>query len=161
MNSNTPVINKPTSSYMLATWGVLALGAAGYLLGLWNSDLALNEQGYYFTVFLLAMFSAVTLQKTLRDKQEEIPVTSIFLGMCWITFFASIALLVIGLINATMLLSEKGFYGMSFVLALFAIITVQKNTRDLMGNNDIKGVPAFQKSSPGLDKSIAKAEITD
>ena len=28
-------------------------------------------------------------------------------------------------------LSEKGFYGMSFTLALFAAIAVQKNTRDL------------------------------
>ncbi|MFT4838531.1 MAG: putative membrane protein YiaA, partial [Oleispira sp.] len=27
--------------------------------------------------------------------------------------------------------SEKGFYGMSFLLSLFAAIAVQKNTRDV------------------------------
>lgn len=43
----------------------------------------------------------------------------------------TIALLVIGLFNATLLLSEKGFYAMSFALALFGSVAVQKNTRDL------------------------------
>ena len=30
-----------------------------------------------------------------------------------------------------MLLSEKGFYGLSMVLSLFGVITVQKNVRDM------------------------------
>jgi len=38
--------------------------------------------------------------------------------------------LVVGLWNATLTLSEKGFYGMAFLLSLFAAIAVQKNTRD-------------------------------
>ena len=29
-----------------------------------------------------------------------------------------------------LVLSEKGFYGMAFVLSIFAAITVQKNVRD-------------------------------
>ena len=43
----------------------------------------------------------------------------------------SIVLLIVGLRNADLELSEKGFYGMSFGLALFASIAVQKNTRDI------------------------------
>lgn len=42
----------------------------------------------------------------------------------------AVLLLVVGLWNATLAPSEKGFYGMSFALALFAAIAVQKNTRD-------------------------------
>jgi len=38
--------------------------------------------------------------------------------------------LIIGLWNADLLLSEKGFYAMSYTLSLFAAIAVQKNTRD-------------------------------
>lgn len=38
----------------------------------------------------------------------------------------------IGLFNAALLLSEKGFYGMAYALALFGAVAVQKNTRDLM-----------------------------
>lgn len=154
-NSNT---NKPTSAYIFATWGVLAIGVLGYLLGLWNATLELNEKGYYFAVFLLAMFSAVTLQKTIRDKEEGIPVTNIFAGMCWVAFASSIALLVVGLVNATMMLSEKGFYCMSFVLALFAIITVQKNIRDLTNEYGVTDPSAFPKASQSFEAAL---DITD
>ncbi|KVN16651.1 hypothetical protein WT08_04130 [Burkholderia sp. MSMB1552] len=41
------------------------------------------------------------------------------------------ALLAIGLFNATLMHSEKGFYAMSFALALFGSVAVQKNTRDI------------------------------
>jgi uncharacterized membrane protein YiaA len=37
----------------------------------------------------------------------------------------------VGLWNAELLRSEKGFYAMAFVLSLFSAIAVQKNTRDL------------------------------
>nr|WP_222435720.1 YiaA/YiaB family inner membrane protein [Fluviispira vulneris] len=43
----------------------------------------------------------------------------------------AILLLSAGLWNSSLTLSEKGFYGMSFKLSLFAAIAVQKNTRDL------------------------------
>jgi uncharacterized membrane protein YiaA len=36
----------------------------------------------------------------------------------------------VGLYNAQLALSEKGFYGMAFLLALFATIAIQKNVRD-------------------------------
>ena len=48
----------------------------------------------------------------------------------WITLLAGLAAFIIGLWNAQMPLSEKGFYAMSFLLSLFAAIAVQKNTRD-------------------------------
>lgn len=36
-----------------------------------------------------------------------------------------------GLYNAgSIILSEKGFYGMAFTLSLFAAVTIQKNIRD-------------------------------
>ena len=38
--------------------------------------------------------------------------------------------LTVGLWNATLAASEKGFYAMSFVLSLFASVAVQKNVRD-------------------------------
>ena len=43
----------------------------------------------------------------------------------------AVLLLAVGLWTAKLNPSEKGFYAMSFVLALFAAITVQKNIRDL------------------------------
>lgn len=159
MNLNNT--NTPTSAYVFATWGVLAIGILSYLIGLWNATFDLNEKGYYFAVFLFAMFSAVTLQKTIRDKEEGIPATNIFIGMCWVAFGSSIALLVIGLVNATLLLSEKGFYGISFILSLFAIITVQKNIRDLTNKEGITDPSAFPKASHGFDVAMDATDIID
>ena len=96
-----------------------------------NADMELNEKGYYFTILLFGLFSVISVQKSVRDRQEGLPVTDMYYGISWFTTIASLLLLVIGLWNADLYLSEKGFYGMSFALSLFAAIAVQKNTRDL------------------------------
>lgn len=131
MNQKIAESFKPTGVYVGATWGMLGTGVLAYSIGIWRAALELNEKGFYLAVFLLAMFSVVTLQKVVRDKLENIPVTNIFYGMSWAAFIASLLLLVIGLFNATLSLSEKGFYGISFVLSLFSVVTVQKNIRDI------------------------------
>lgn len=79
---------------------------------------------------MFGFFAALSLQKAVRDKLENIKVTEIYYGLCCFSTILSITLLVIGLWNATILPSEKGFYAFSFLLALFVAITVQKNTRD-------------------------------
>jgi uncharacterized membrane protein YiaA len=81
---------------------------------------------------LFGLFSVISIQKSVRDRAEGIPVTDMYYGISWFTTIASITLLVIGLWNADLELSEKGFYGMSFLLSLFSAISVQKNTRDLL-----------------------------
>lgn len=122
---------KPTAAFIGASWVALGLGLISYCVGLWNADMLLNEKGYYFVILLFGLFSAISVQKCVRDRAEGIPVTDIYYGISWFTTIAAIVLLVIGLRNADILLSEKGFYGMSFTLALFAAIAVQKNTRDV------------------------------
>mgnify|MGYP000022004446 FL=1 len=122
---------KPTSSFIGASWSALLIGMTSYCIGLWNADMMLNEKGYYFTILLFGLFSVISVQKAVRDKMEEIPITDIYYSISWFTTITSIVLLVIGLWNADLLLSEKGFYGMSFLLSLFAAIAVQKNTRDI------------------------------
>ena len=65
---------------------------------------------------------------------EGIPVTGIYYGLSWTSLLLANLLLAVGLVNATLALSEKGFYAMSFVLALFGAIAVQKNTRDIQAS---------------------------
>jgi uncharacterized membrane protein YiaA len=91
----------------------------------------LNEKGYYFTVLMFGLFSAISVQKAVRDQIEGIPVTNLYYGIAWFSTLLSITLLIIGLWNATLAKSEKGFYAMSFILSMFAAIAVQKNTRDM------------------------------
>ena len=122
---------KPTAAFVSAAWSALFIGMLSYCIGLWNASMLLNEKGYYFTILLFGLFSVISVQKSVRDKQEGIEVTDIYYSISWFTTIASILLLIIGLWNANLELSEKGFYGMSFTLSLFAAVTVQKNTRDL------------------------------
>jgi uncharacterized membrane protein YiaA len=123
-------MKRPSNAFIAASWVALFTGAIAYNVGLWHAEMQLNEKGYYFTVLMFGLFSSVSLQKAVRDQLEGIPVTGIYYGISWFSTILSILLLIIGLWNATLLLSEKGFYGMSFTLALFAAIAVQKNIRD-------------------------------
>jgi uncharacterized membrane protein YiaA len=132
-----PTSIRPSPAFVGASWAAMIVGASAYLIGLWNAQMALNEKGYYFTILLYGAFSAVSLQKSVRDRAEGLPVTGIYYGLCWLSLAASLLLLTVGLWNATLLCSEKGFYAMSFVLVLFAVVTVQKNVRDLSAAQSI------------------------
>jgi uncharacterized membrane protein YiaA len=122
---------KPSSAFVGASWVALGTGMIGYLIGLWRSDMELNEKGYYFTVLMYGLFSVVSLQKAVRDRLEGIRVTDIYYGLSWFSTILGIILLTIGLWNADLLPSEKGFYAFSFLLSLFAAVAVQKNVRDI------------------------------
>ena len=93
---------KPSNAFIAASW--VALGAG--------------------------LFAVVSVQKSVRDRLEGIPVTDIYYGISWVSTLLAVILLTVGLWNATLLPSEKGFYAFSFLLALFGAIAVQKNTRD-------------------------------
>lgn len=41
----------------------------------------LNEKGYYFTLLMYGLFSAISLQKSVRDCLEGIHVTNIYYGL--------------------------------------------------------------------------------
>lgn len=122
--------NKPSSAFIGASWVALGAGMIGYLIGLWRAEMLLNEKGYYFTILMYGLFSVVSVQKSVRDRLEGIPVTDIYYGISWFSTILAIILLVIGLWNAELLPSEKGFYAFAFLLSMFGAIAVQKNTRD-------------------------------
>ena len=114
-------MQRPTGAFVGASWAALLVGAVVYLTGLWNAGMLLNEKGYYFTLLMYGLFSAVSLQKSVRDRLEGIPVSLVLV----------LLLLTVGLWNAALAPSEKGFYAMSFLLSLFGAVAVQKNIRDL------------------------------
>jgi len=121
---------KPTAAFMGASWFALLTGSVGYNIGLWNASMELNEKGYYFTILLFGLFAVISLQKSVRDRAEGLAVTDLYYGLSWFATIAAMILLTIGLWNADITLSEKGFYAMAFCLSMFSAIAVQKNTRD-------------------------------
>lgn len=138
---------RPTSAFIGASWTALLAGTVAYMVGLGNAGMPLNEKGYYFAIFMYALFAAVSLQKSVRDRLEGVPVTGIYFGLCWLSLGIAILLLVVGLWNASLSSSEKGFYAMAFLLSLFAVIAIQKNVRDVALLQD--GPAAHDTSSDG------------
>lgn len=126
------VINpfKPTGAFIGASWFALLTGMLGFCIGLWNASMALNEKGYYFTILLFGLFAVISVQKSVRDRAEGLAVSDLYYGLSWFATIAAMILLTVGLWNATLALSEKGFYAMAFCLSMFSAIAVQKNTRD-------------------------------
>lgn len=136
---------RPTAAFVGASWLALLVGAITYVSGLWNAAMALNEKGYYFTLLMYGLFAAVSLQKSVRDRLEGIKVTGIYFGLCWISLLLSVALLGIGLFNATLAPSEKGFFAMGFLMSLFAAVAVQKNVRDIAQADESDGAGGYVK----------------
>ena len=139
---NAPLIHRPSPAFIAASWVALLLGAVAYLVGLFNAEMPLNEKGYYLTLLLFGLFAAVSLQKSVRDRVESIPVSGLYYALCWFALLSALMLLLVGLWNATLAPSEKGFYGMAYALSLFGAVAVQKNTRDLMAaGGNVREIP--------------------
>lgn len=132
---------QPTAAYIGASWAVMLIGVLAYMFGLFNAAMQLNEKGYYFAVMCLGLYAAISLQKTIRDKSEGIPTTNLYYMISWAALFVSVALIVVGLFNAQLSLSEKGFYMMAFTMSLFGAITIQKNIRDVANARGVIGTP--------------------
>lgn len=126
-NNNIPA---PTLAFKLSSIIALLAGTVAYCIGLYNAEMALNEKGYYFAILFYGLFAAVSVQKSVRDKQDGIEISQVYYLISWISVAIALSLLIIGLYNADLLLSEKGFYGMAYTLSLFSSITIQKNIRD-------------------------------
>ncbi len=77
------VARKPTFAFIAASWTALLAGSLAFLVGLWRATMQLNEKGFYFTVLMYGLFSAVSVQKAVRDRQDGVPVTNIYYGLSW------------------------------------------------------------------------------
>ena len=131
--SNQPASSaKPTAAFVGASWAVLILGMVSFSAGLWNATMTKSEKGFYAAVLVLGVFAAVSLQKSGRDRVEGLPVSALYLGLSWAVVAIAVVMLMVGLWNSGMLLSEKGFYGLAFAMTLFAAVAVQKNVRDTL-----------------------------
>ncbi|GAA2543012.1 inner membrane protein YiaA [Winogradskya consettensis] len=134
--------SKPTAAFVGASWAVLFIGFLSFAVGLWNATMTKSEKGFYAAVLVLGVFAAVSLQKSVRDRADGLPVSALYLGLSWAVVALGVLMLVVGLWNSGMALSEKGFYGLAFAMTLFAAVAVQKNVRDTLQFKAPAPVPA-------------------
>jgi len=132
-------VPRPSSAFIGVSWTALLIGTVVYLMGLWNSTMALNEKGYYFVLLMYGMFATVSLQKSVRDRLEGLRVSDQYYAIAWASVGICVVLLAFSLFRATLEMSEKGFFAMAYLMCLFGVTAVQKNTRDMVlasGNDD-------------------------
>lgn len=142
---------RPTQAFAWASWAALTVGIAAYLVGLWNAAIDLSDRGYHLTLVFYGLFSVISLQKSVRDRHEGIPVTDLYFGLSWVSTLVAIILLVVGLWNAELWLSEKGFYAMAYALSLFGAVAVQKNTRDIAAAKKMGAETPSPRTKRSLD----------
>jgi len=140
-------MNEPSTAFVAASWMALLQGAIAFALGLSDANVPPHEKGYLFMLLIYALFSAVSLQKAMRERVENnTPVASLYCILYAVSLALCVALLAIGLFNAPLLRSEKAFYAMAFLLELFGAVTVQKNVQDmaaLRGTGALNGDTQF------------------
>lgn len=161
----TPKLLKPTQAFTVASWIALLISVGSYFYGLLNADIGLGERGYYLILMLYSLFSVVSLQKNVRDRQEGLPNTPMYHVLSWIAALSAIALMAIGLYNSTFTLAERGFYGMAYLLAIFAAVTAQKNTRDAAYIDKLEaegfGAPSRYQAAQSFKASPVPSAPTD
>lgn len=133
----------PSPAFVAVSWAAVFIGILGYAIGIWVSPMPLNSKGFYLVTLPYGLFAAISVQKSVRDRLEGIPVTDLYFGLCWLSVGLCLLLMMIGLWNAPLPLAEKGFYGMAYLLALFGAVAVQKNVRD-----GARSTLSFPRSGP-------------
>ncbi len=84
---------KPSFAFIAASWVAFATGLIGYFSGVFgNKELQLTDKGYYFTVIMFALFSVISVQKSVTAwKESRLPISitglpgsvPFFLSYCW------------------------------------------------------------------------------
>jgi uncharacterized membrane protein YiaA len=159
MSERKLVPQKPTGAFIGVSWFVLLLGVGGFLVALYNSSMELRDKGSYFTILMFGLFAVISIQKTIRDKAEDIPVTGIYYGLAWFFVLLPLVMLLVNLWNADMLFIEKAFYGVTMVFSLFSVITVQKNVRDLAVFAEVEKNDESKRKPVASGQEMAKPVI--
>ena len=119
---------QPSNAFIATSWAALL---AAFIIGLWNAVMPLmNEKSYCLTGLMHGLIFGHFLAKERARPAGGIPVTNSYYGLSWFSAVSCILMLSINFRNATLalILSKKGFYAMSFLLSMFVVIVVQKNT---------------------------------
>ena len=111
-------------------WIALFGGIIVYVIGLFRSQMEINEMGFYFAVLILGLFATISVQEVLRNRHEKIPVSGVYFSLALLALVSALTMFIIALFRVNLLPSEVGFYGISYFLTLFGAICVQKMVRD-------------------------------
>jgi hypothetical protein len=63
--------NQNTQAFYVLTWMAFLLSLFGMIIGLIRLEADIQTKGFFLMTYLFSMFSAFTLAKVIRDKEES------------------------------------------------------------------------------------------
>ena len=125
-------MKKPTAAFIGAGWAAFAVFATTYLVALWRMRIPPIENYFYVTILLFGLFGVVSVVKSVRDKEDNIPVTGLFVGLAWTAAIVPLGIMGLYLLNVSSLDElQRGLLFLTYMASIFAAIVIQKNHRDL------------------------------
>lgn len=125
------VPRKPTVAFVGAAWAALVVAILTYSVAVWRMPLTADQRWFYGVLLAFGLFGVVAVVKSVRDREDGIPVTPLFYGLSWVAALGPLAVIVIYLLNSPADELQRGFLFLAYMFAVFATVVVQRNTRDL------------------------------
>lgn len=131
-----------TPAYSFMAWAAFVLAAGFEFVGIYSLDQPLSVQGYYAVCGILLILSSFTLQKVVRDNDEDKFIkdsinanhrmrnTGAFTFLAWGGFVIAVLAEYIGLSTLEEPLYVKGYYAIAGAFLIVSCFVLQKTIRD-------------------------------
>ena len=122
----------PSGAWQGVSWFAFVLGAVTFFYTAWYApSVAVTDRFFLYTAVLFSFFGSLSVSKSVRDRQEGVPITGLFYGLSWVAALAPFVLVVYYLtFYSDMEGSYRALLGMAYSLATFAVLAIAKNERD-------------------------------
>lgn len=119
-----------SKEFFFLTWFAFLVSFSFVLIAIWNAEWLLVERGFYTVCLGWITFSAFSLVKVLRDRNEGIKTGNEYLFLAWLSMIASFSIGMIAIWNTEWLLVEKGYYWMGILFTTYTSVALAKVIRD-------------------------------
>jgi hypothetical protein len=125
-----------TAAYTLMVWTSFAAAVIAEFVGLYTLEEPLSVQGYYAVTAILLIMSSFSLQKVIRDNQEDDfngvkqRNTPAYTFLIWASFVLAAGFEFIGIVNLKQPLSVQGYYAVTGAFLIMSSFALQKTIRD-------------------------------
>jgi len=114
------------------SWFAFVLGPTTFFYTAWYAPtVGATDRFFLYTAVLFSFFGSLSVSKSVRDRQEGVPITGLFYGLSWVAALTPFVLVVYYLtFYSDMEGSYRALLGMAYSLATFAVLAIAKNERD-------------------------------
>ncbi|MDF3826746.1 MULTISPECIES: YiaA/YiaB family inner membrane protein [unclassified Pseudocitrobacter] len=98
-----------------APQGVLCAGVILYVVCLWGDCPQLTDKGYFLAVLVLGVFTVLTYQRLSGKEKDE----GRFAGLCRFVLLLATGLMLVGIWNLPLSLTEKGLSVLAWFAAMY------------------------------------------